>query len=206
MLLPIDFRYVEFGAIILLSGIGTGAFASPNRAGVMNSLPPQHRGAGSGMNTTFQNSAQVLSIGVFFSLMVLGISGPLSHSLSAGLQSHGVSQAVAERAAHLPPISVIFAAFLGFNPIEHLIGAHTLATLPAAAVAQLSSRAYFPSLISSAFHSGLDEAFGFAALACVVAAIASWSRGKRYVHDEQRVSEPAESEPAESEPAETAVR
>jgi MFS family permease len=207
MLLPIDFRYVEFGAIILLSGIGTGAFASPNRAGVMNSLPPQHRGAGSGMNTTFQNSAQVLSIGVFFSLMVLGISGPLSHSLSAGLQSHGVSQAVAERAAHLPPISVIFAAFLGFNPIEHLIGAHTLATLPAAAVAQLSSRAYFPSLISSAFHSGLDEAFGFAALACVVAAIASWSRGKRYVHDEQRASEPAESEPAESEPAaETAVR
>ena len=107
------------------------------------------------MNTTFQNSAQVLSIGVFFSLMVLGISGPLSHSLSAGLQSHGVSQAVAERAAHLPPISVIFAAFLGFNPIEHLIGAHTLATLPASAVAQLSSRAYFPSLISSAFHSGL---------------------------------------------------
>ncbi len=206
MLLPIDFLYVEFAAIILLSGIGTGAFASPNRAGVMNSLPPQHRGAGSGMNTTFQNSAQVLSIGVFFSLMVLGISGPLSHSLSAGLQSHGVSQAVAERAAHLPPISVIFAAFLGFNPIEHLIGAHTLATLPASAVAQLSSRAYFPSLISSAFHSGLVEAFGFAALACVVAAIASWSRGKRYVHDEQPESEPADSEPAESKPAETAVR
>jgi hypothetical protein len=87
---------------------------------------------------------------------------------------------------------VIFAAFLGFNPIQHLIGAQTLASLPASAVAQLSSRDYFPSLISSAFHSGLDEAFGFAALACVIAAIASWSRGKRYVHDEQPELERAE--------------
>jgi MFS family permease len=188
LLLPIDFRYVVFAAVILLSGLGTGAFASPNRAAVMNSLPAQHRGAGSGMNTTFQNSAQVLSIGVFFSLMVLGLSAPLSHSLVDGLRAHGVSQAVAAQAGHLPPVSVIFAAFLGFNPIQHLIGAHTLATLPASAAAQLSSQDYFPSLISSAFRSGLNEAFSFAVLACAVAAIASWSRGKRYVHDEQQVS------------------
>jgi MFS family permease len=194
--LPIDFKYVVFAAVILLSGLGTGAFASPNRAAVMNSLPAQHRGAGSGMNTTFQNSAQVLSIGVFFSLMILGLSTALSHSLVAGLRSHGVSQAVAERAAHLPPVSVIFAAFLGFNPIQHLIGAQTLATLPRSAVTQLSSSDYFPSLISSAFHSGLDEAFAFAVLACAVAAIASWSRGKRYVHAEQQEPEPTENSAA----------
>jgi MFS family permease len=196
LFLPIDFAFIVFAAIILLNGLGTGAFASPNRAAVMNSLPPQHRGAGSGMNTTFQNSAQVLSIGVFFSLMILGISGALSHSLVAGLQAHDVSPAVAERVAHLPPVSVIFAAFLGFNPIQHLIGAHTLATLPSSAVAQLSSKDYFPSLISSPFRSGLHEAFAFAVLACGVAAVASWSRGKRYVHDEQPAPEPEPAEPA----------
>jgi hypothetical protein len=124
--------------------------------------------------------------------MVLGLSAPLSHSLVDGLRAHGVSETVAAQAGHLPPVSVIFAAFLGFNPIQHLIGAHTLATLPASAAAQLSSQSYFPSLISSAFRSGLDEAFSFAVLACGVAAIASWSRGKRYVHDEQPESVRAE--------------
>ncbi len=198
-LLPTDFRYIVFAAIILLNGLGTGAFASPNRAAVMNSLPAEHRGAGSGMNTTFQNSAQVLSIGVFFSLMILGLSSALSHSLVAGFRAHGVSQAVAERAAHLPPVSVIFAAFLGFNPIQHLIGAQTLASLPSQAVAQLSSRDYFPSVISSAFRSGLHEAFAFAILACAIAAVASWSRGKRYVHDHDAAVD------VEEEPAEDAV-
>jgi MFS family permease len=180
-LLPINFVYVLFAGIIFLNGIGTGAFASPNRAAVMNSLPPQHRGAGSGMNTTFQNSAQVLSIGIFFSLMILGLSSVLSTSLVAGLRAHGVSAAVAERTAHLPPVSVLFAAFLGYNPIQHLIGPQALAQLPSSAVAQLSSRSFFPSLIASAFNSGLHEAFAFAVAACAIAAVASWSRGQRYV-------------------------
>ena len=193
-LLPINFIYVVFAGILFLSGIGNGGFASPNRAAVMNSLPAQHRGAGSGMNTTFQNSAQVLSIGVFFTLMILGIASVLSHSLVVGLQSHGVSQAVADKAAHLPPVSVLFAAFLGYNPIQHLLGAHTMATLPSAAAAQLSSRSFFPSLISSAFRAGLHEAFAFAVLACAIAAVASWSRGGRYVPE----LEEAEDEPADS--------
>jgi MFS family permease len=180
-LLPIDFIYVVFAAIIFLNGIGTGCFASPNRAAVMNSLPPQHRGAGSGMNTTFQNSAQVLSIGIFFSLMILGLSSVLSTSLVAGLRAHGVSAAVAERTAHLPPVSVLFAAFLGYNPIQHLLGPQALAQLPSAAVAQLSSQSFFPRLIASAFNSGLHEAFAFAVAACAIAAVASWSRGQRYV-------------------------
>jgi MFS family permease len=182
-LLHINFSYPLFAAIILLNGIGTGAFASPNRAAVMNSLPPDHRGAGSGMNTTFQNSAQVLSIGVFFSLMIIGLSSTLSSSLAAGLRAHGVSAGVAAHVAQLPPVSVLFAAFLGYNPIQHLLGAATLSTLPSAAVAQLSSRSFFPSLISAPFRAGLHEAFGFAVAACVIAAIASWSRGGRYVHD-----------------------
>jgi MFS family permease len=182
-MLPTDFGYPMFGAALLLSGLGSGAFASPNRAGVMNSLPPEYRGAGSGMNTTFQNSAQVLSIGVFFTLMILGLSSTLSHSLSAGLQAHGVAAGTAAHIAHLPPVSVLFAAFLGYNPIQHLVGAGVLAHLPSAAAAQLTSRSYFPSLISAPFRSGLHEAFAFAIAACLIAAVASWSRGGRYVHD-----------------------
>ena len=97
-----------------------GMFASPNRAAVMNSLPPRDRGAGGGMNQTFQNSAQVLSIGIFFTLMIVGLAATLPHALAAGLQAHGVAAARAHSAAHLPPVSILFAAFLGYNPIQHL--------------------------------------------------------------------------------------
>jgi MFS family permease len=182
MVLPTDFSYPVFALVILLSGIGTGAFASPNRAGVMNSLPAQFRGAGNGMNTTFQNSAQVLSIGVFFSLMIVGLSSSLPHALTTGLRSHGVGEATINHIVHLPPISVLFAAFLGYNPIQHLVGAHVLSTLPHAVAEQLTAHTYFPSLIAAPFRSGLSEAFAFAIGACIVAAIASWSRGGRYVH------------------------
>ena len=107
------------------------SFGAPNRTGVMNSLPPEHRGAGSGMNTTFQNSAQVISIGIFFSLMIVGLSAALPHNVSAGLLAHGVPAPVADRASHLPPISTLFAAFLGYNPVQHLVGAETIAHLSA---------------------------------------------------------------------------
>jgi hypothetical protein len=196
-LLPTNFSYLTFALVLLLCGLGSGAFASPNRAGVMNSLPPEYRGAGSGMNTTFQNSAQVLSIGVFFTLMILGLAADLPRALSAGLRSHGVAAGTAASIAHLPPVSILFAAFLGYSPIKHLVGARVLATLPAAAARQLTSRSYFPSLISTPFRSGLHEAFAFAVVACVIAAVASWSRGGRYVHDPDPEG-PAEPVPAEA--------
>jgi MFS family permease len=181
--LPTDFEYAAFAAIIFMSGIGAGLFASPNRAGVMNSLPAEHRGSGSGMNTTFMNSAQVLSIGVFFTLMIIGLSSTLPGTLSAGLSAHGVDPATTAHIAHLPPVSILFAAFLGYDPIAHLVGSSTLAHLPPAAAAQLTSHAYFPSLIAAPFRSGLHEAFAFATVCCLIAAAASWSRGGRYIHD-----------------------
>src|SRR5436305_7592325 len=121
MALPIDFAYPVFAAILLLQGISMGMFASPNRAAVMNSLPPADRGAGGGMNQTFQNSAQVLSIGIFFTLMVLGLASTLPHTMAAGLQAHGVPAATVHRVGSLPPVSILFAAFLGYNPIQHLV-------------------------------------------------------------------------------------
>ena len=183
-LLPINFSYPVFAGILFLMGLSMGAFASPNRAGVMNSLPAQHRGAGGGMNQTFQNSAQVLSIGIFFTLMILGLSGTLPHSLAGGLQAHGVPAATSAKVSHLPPVSVLFAAFLGYNPAKELVGPHVLHHLSPANASAIGGRGFFPHLIAKPFHSGLHEAFAFATAACLIAAVASWSRGRRYVASE----------------------
>ncbi|HTW43815.1 MAG TPA: MFS transporter [Solirubrobacteraceae bacterium] len=181
-LLPIDFSFTQFALVLALCGASMGLFASPNRAGVMNSLPPGDRGAGGGMNQTFQNSAQVLSIGIFFTLMILGLAAELPHALSAGLRAHGVSAAAAASAARTPPVSVLFAAFLGYNPVEHLVGAHALAALSPANHVLLTGRSFFPKLIAAPFSSGLHEAFAFAIVACLIAAAASLLRGGRYEH------------------------
>jgi MFS family permease len=190
MLLPIDFAYPVFAAILLLNGISMGMFASPNRAAVMNSLPPGDRGAGGGMNQTFQNSAQVLSIGIFFTLLIVGLASSLPSALSSGLQAHGVSPSAAHQAGQTPPISVLFAAFLGYNPIHHLVGGHALGMLPEHAHRLLTSSAFFPHLISAPFRDGLHAAFIFAIVACLVAAAASLLRGGRYHHAEEPARNP----------------
>jgi MFS family permease len=176
-LLPTNFPYWLFAVLIFLTGLCMAAFGSPNRAAVMNSLPAGDRGVGSGMNMTFQNSAQVLSIGIFFTLMIAGLSTSLPASLYHGLVAHGVAPAAANRASQLPPVSTLFAAFLGYNPIEHLIGAHALSTLSTSQHATLVGRSFFPSIITQPFRDGLHAAMDFAIVASLLAAAASWVRG-----------------------------
>jgi MFS family permease len=180
--LPVDFSYPEFAALLALMGLSMGCFASPNRAAVMNSLPPEHRGAGGGMNQTFQNSAQVLSIGIFFTLMIIGLSATLPRTLAAGLDAHGVPAATAHHVAQLPPVSVLFAAFLGYNPVRTLVGSRVLEHVSSTNASALTGRSFFPHLIEGPFRSGLHEAFLFAIVACLIAAAASWTRGERYAH------------------------
>lgn len=179
LLLPTNFPYPAFAGVLGLIGVAMGLFASPNRAAVMNSLPPEHRGVGGAMNQTFQNSAQVLSVGIFFTLMILGLSATLPHALSAGLRANGVPAATAHGVSQLPPVSILFAAFLGYNPIRHMIGPHALHALPAHSQAVLTGHRFFPALISSPFRDGLHAAFGFALVACLIAAAASALRGGR---------------------------
>jgi MFS family permease len=186
-LLPVDFAYWQLCLLLLMAGIGMGMFASPNRAGVMNSLPAQHRGVGSGMNSTFQNSAQVLSIGIFFTLMIVGLSATLPAALYHGLVTHGVPSPAAASLEKLPPVSILFAAFLGYSPIKHLLGANVLSRLPAASVRALTGRSFFPHLITAPFRHGLHEAFTFALVVCLIAAAASWLRGGKYVYIEPRM-------------------
>jgi MFS family permease len=191
MVMSVNFSYWFFALVLLLTGISMGVFASPNRAGVMNSLPADARGAGGGMNQTFQNSAQVLSVGIFFSLMIAGLASGLPGALQSGLVDQGVPAHAAHAAAGTPPISVLFSAFLGYNPAHQVLGHHVLAALPHHAAATITGRSFFPQLISGPFQTGLHEAFVFAIVACLVAAAASWRRGSRYVEGESDAPERA---------------
>jgi MFS family permease len=191
ILLPTNFSYPVFGATLFLIGGAMGLFASPNRAAVMNSLPRADRGAGGAMNQTFQNSAQVLSIGIFFTLIIIGLSATLPETMSAGLQAHGVSAAAAHSASTLPPVSILFAAFLGYNPIQHILGPHVLAGLSAHNQAVLTGNSFFPNLISAPFRNGLHIAFAFAIVACLIAAGASLMRGGRTVEEDDGKTAPS---------------
>ncbi|GAA1098924.1 MFS transporter [Tsukamurella spumae] len=177
--LPVDFAYWAFALILFVNGVGMGMFGSPNRAVVMNSLPATSRGSGSGMMTTFQNSAMVLSIGLFFSLMIAGLSSSLPGAMSTGLQANGVPAQYASEIAALPPVAVLFAAFLGYNPVRELLGPHlSQLHLTAEQSQHLTGLQFFPHLISEPFRSGLELAFGFAAVVCLLGAVASLLTGK----------------------------
>ncbi|MGW7023741.1 MFS transporter [Streptomyces decoyicus] len=184
--LPVDFDYPSFALILLLNGIGMGLFAAPNRAAIMNSLPPDQRGVGAGISTTFQNSAMVLSIGIFFSLMIAGLAGALPRALTTGLTAQGVPAPDAAKVAALPPVGVLFASLLGYNPVRTLLGPQVLGHLPPGHAAYLTGREFFPQLISQPFSDGLAVAFDFAIAACLIAAVASLLRGGRYVHEDGR--------------------
>jgi EmrB/QacA subfamily drug resistance transporter len=180
--LPMNFNYWPFAVIVLFFSIFSGMFFSPNQMAVMNSLPAEQRGAGGGMNATFMNSAQVLSIGVFFSIVTLGLAASLPGQLLHGLLAEGVPNAQAQKLSHLPPIGSLFAAFLGFNPIQTEVPHQVLAHLGHARAVYLTGRSFFPKLIAPAFENGLHLAFDFAAATTFIAAIASWLRGGRYIH------------------------
>jgi MFS family permease len=175
--LPVDFSYWVFALLILVNGLGTGLFVSPNRAEMMNAVPADQRGAAAGMITTFMNSASVLSIGIFFSLMVAGLSSKLPATMLSGLHAQGVPVDKAVALSHLPPIGVLFAAFLGYNPMQQLLGP-LLSHLNPAHAAYLIGREFFPNLITGPFHDGLGVAFGFAIAVCVIGAVASAFTGQ----------------------------
>jgi MFS family permease len=181
--LPINFSYIWFGLLLLANGLAMGLFASPNRAAIMNSLPPGQRGQGAGMSTVGMNASMVLSIGIFFTLIIVGLSSSLPSTLYHGLTAHGVPSAAAHQVANLPPTTSVFSAFLGYNPISELLGpSGVLSHLTHAQATFLTGRSFFPSLIAGPFKTGLHEAFDFAIIAVLIAAIASALIGKQYFY------------------------
>ncbi|HET7311957.1 MAG TPA: MFS transporter [Mycobacteriales bacterium] len=193
LLLPTDFSYRWFALLLGVSGLGSGLFAAPNVAAIMNAVPAEQRGAANGMRSTFQNSGMVLSIGLFFSLMVVGLASSLPSTMYAGLTQHGVPAPAAHQVASLPPVGVLFAAFLGYNPIKSLLApSGALAHVGHQQAATLTGKQFFPQLISSPFHHGLVIVFWLAIGMSVVGALASLSRGSRYVHGEDGAESAAE--------------
>jgi MFS family permease len=184
MTLPANFSYWLFAVVLFLNGLAFGMFTSPNTAAVMNSVPARHRGVASGMRSTNQMLGMPLSIGVFFSLMVVGLTANVPAAMTSGLLAHHVPAQTAAELSHLPPTGYLFAAFLGYNPLQQLLGPHLLASLPAADAHVLVSKQFFPSLVSTPFKDGIVDVLIFAAAMCLVAAAASWMRGGKFVHAE----------------------
>jgi MFS family permease len=197
LLVPTDFRYPAFAGLIFVAGAGMGLFSAPNAAAIMNSVPARQRGAASGMLATFQNSGFVLSIGLFFSLMIAGLATTLPTTLTNGLAAHGVPHAVAHQIGQAPPVASLFAAFLGYNPVRQLLApTGVLAHLSPAQVSVLTGKQFFPQLISGPFHHGLVIVFSMAMSVLVIAAFASLLRGGRYVHEETAVPAAGDARPA----------
>jgi hypothetical protein len=150
----------------------------------MSSVPARDRGAASGMRATFQNSGMALSIGIFFSLLIVGLAATLPHTLAAGLHAQGVPLGTADQVSRLPPVATVFAALLGYNPVQHLLAASgVLATLPAHNVAVLTGTQFFPHLIAGPFHHGLIIVFSAAAAMSLIGAMVSLLRGRQFYYD-----------------------
>jgi MFS family permease len=196
MLLPVDFPYWVFALIIFGNGLGSGLFASPNTSAIMSSVPAPDRGAASGMRATFQNSGMSLSIGIFFSLMIAGLAATLPRTLTSGLRAQGVPLNVAAHVAHLPPVSTLFSALLGYNPMRSLLGpSGVLARLPRRNAAVLTGKQFFPHLISGPFHHGLIIVFSAAIAMSVAGALISLLRGRQFYHDDGPGRQPSSAQP-----------
>ncbi|MFG2042012.1 MFS transporter [Dactylosporangium sp. NPDC048998] len=194
LILPTDFSYWVFAVLVFLNGLGGGLFAAPNTSLIMSSVPAHMRGAASGMRATFQNAGMVLSIGVFFSLMIAGLSSSLPASLNSGLTAQGVPAAAASQIADLPPVGTLFAAFLGYNPIQSLLGPQLLGQLPPANATTLTGREFFPHLVSGPFHDGLVIVFWLAIGMAVIGALASLIKpAKHHIGETAAAAEPAAS-------------
>jgi hypothetical protein len=183
VMIPVNFNYWVFAVLVFLNGLGGGIFTAPNTAAIMSSVPAEQRGAASGVRATFFNAGSSLSIGIFFSLMIVGLTTTLPAALNSGLQQHGVSSAVAQQVAGTPPVGSLFAAFLGYNPIAELLSPSGALQEPGVDTGVLTGKTFFPDLIAGPFHTGLVVVFGAAAVMMVIGALASVFNPGRYATD-----------------------
>lgn len=183
MMIPVNFDYWVFAVFVFLNGLGGGIFTAPNTAAIMSSVPAAERGAASGVRATFFNAGSSLSIGIFFSLMIIGLANTLPSALSTGLQDQGVSAPVANEVANLPPVGSLFAAFLGYNPVAELLEPYHALQQPGVNAEVLTGQTFFPHLITEPFHSGLVVVFVAAAAMMVIGLIASLFNPGRYAEE-----------------------
>ncbi|CDO28627.1 MFS transporter [Mycolicibacterium porcinum] len=180
LMIPVNFDYWVFAILVFLNGLGGGIFTAPNTAAIMSSVPADQRGAASGVRSTFFNAGNSLSIGIFFSLMIVGLAHTLPAALTTGLTQQGVSASVANDVANLPPVGSLFAAFLGYNPMAELLAPYDALHQPGVNADVITGQTFFPQLITEPFHSGLTVVFTAAAVMMVIGAVASMFSAGRY--------------------------
>ncbi|MGV0780764.1 MFS transporter [Mycolicibacterium sp. XJ775] len=180
LMIPVNFDYWVFAILVFLNGLGGGIFTAPNTAAIMSSVPADQRGAASGVRSTFFNAGNSLSIGIFFSLMIVGLANTLPAALTTGLTQQGVSASVAHDVANLPPVGSLFAAFLGYNPMAELLAPYDALHQPGVNADVITGQTFFPQLITEPFHSGLTVVFTAAAVMMVIGAVASMFSAGRY--------------------------
>ncbi len=185
VVIPVNFDYWLFAVLVFLNGLGGGIFTAPNTAAIMSSVPPAQRGAASGVRATFFNAGSSLSIGVFFSLMIVGLAHTLPSAMSSGLQAQGVPASVANDVANLPPVGSLFAAFLGYNPMAELLAPSGALQAPGVNADMLTGKTFFPQLITDPFHSGLAVVFIAATVMMLIGAVASMFNPGRYGADDE---------------------
>jgi MFS family permease len=188
LVVPTNFSYWAFAALIFVNGVGGGMFAAPNSAAIMNSVPADQRGGAAGIQAAFLNTGMVLSIGIFFSLMIVGLTSTLPKALYKGLTANGVAAAQAHSVGGMPAVGSLFSSFLGFNPLKSLLGSKAVTNVTNAQWLKLTGKKFFPDLLESPFHHGLIIVFSVAILMSVVGALFSALRGERYIHQQDSVA------------------
>jgi MFS family permease len=189
LFVPTNFSYWVFALLVFANGVGGGMFSAPNQAAVMNSVPPEQRGGAAGIQAALMNTGMVLSIGVFFSLMIVGLTKTLPAAMYKGLTTHGIAAGQATTVAHTPVVGSLFSSFLGFNPLKTLLVSRSASHVTLAKWTALTGKHFFPSLLQSPFHHGLIIVFSAAIAISVIGALFSAFRGERYIHQPATVSE-----------------
>lgn len=185
--LSYDFSYPIFGLILFGVGSGMGLFAAPNVTAIMNSVAPQIRGAASGMMSTLRNTGQSASMAIFFTIVLLALTSKLPNAFNSSLAAVGAPILI-PFFIQIPPTSALFSAFLGYNPMQTILGffpsGYISSILSNSVITVLEGKTWFPNALAGAFMGSLRISFYIGSVLFAIAAILSAARGKRYVFDE----------------------
>jgi MFS family permease len=187
--LPYNFDYPVLGIALFIMGCGNGMFAAPNTTAIMNSVPREDRGVASGMVSTLMNTGFVMSMGMFFTIVVVNLTRDFPPVLATALTTAGAGGLVTAMTA-IPPTGMLFAAFLGINPVQSVLtglAPAVVATVPVQTITTLTGTTWFPTTLAQVFMSSLRFSFYVGAALAAVAALLSALRGPRYVHESNEI-------------------
>ncbi len=161
--LPYDFIYIEMAVLLFIFGSGMGLFMAPNTSAVMSSVPPESRGSASGMLTTMRNVGTTASMGIFFTILILGLTSILPGTIFSGLTTAGLGSSLSKTiSSQIPPTDAIFSALLGISPMKEIVSllpSSVSSGIPTSVISTITARTWFPGVFAPAFMSSLRIVF-----------------------------------------------